>query len=254
MSGALEWALRRGGEGGFHCVSPSRYTPAACLKMAGDPPAAQIGKDARGRDNGTGARGFKDNKDNNDIKDAQKGQRDRRDKETEETKGRASLQSCGAATLFKTTGVKRPALSRSAGAAQAPAKAQSRHRGARSAMASAMSDLCKICGACGKYTDIAHASQEARSICLGRSEPRLPSRLCGKNTLAVLRRSRPFSCEALLKNWGKAPCAFAGCRGGGSPCISVYSVYSVVFRTPMGRHELPQSRRWCDQTMHFVKV
>ncbi|MBR5587884.1 MAG: hypothetical protein IKW23_03430, partial [Kiritimatiellae bacterium] len=24
------------------------------------------------------------------------------------------------------------------------------------------------------------ASQEARSICLGRSEPRLPSRLCGK--------------------------------------------------------------------------
>ena len=39
---------------------------------------------------------------------------------------------------------------------------------------------------------IVHASQEARSICLGRSEPRLPSRLCGKNTLAVLRQSRPF--------------------------------------------------------------
>ena len=31
---------------------------------------------------------------------------------------------------------------------------------------------------------------EARSICLGRSELRLPSRLCGKTTLAVLRRSR----------------------------------------------------------------
>ena len=43
---------------------------------------------------------------------------------------------------------------------------------------------------------IVHASQEARSICLGRSEPRLPSRLCGKTTLAVLWRSRPFSCEA----------------------------------------------------------
>ena len=42
------------------------------------------------------------------------------------------------------------------------------------------------------YTGIKSASQEARSICLGRSEPRRPSRLCGKNTLAVLRRSRPF--------------------------------------------------------------
>ena len=29
------------------------------------------------------------------------------------------------------------------------------------------------------------ASQEARSICLGRSEPRLPSRLCGKTLLAI---------------------------------------------------------------------
>jgi hypothetical protein len=48
-------------------------------------------------------------------------------------------------------------------------------------------------------------------------------RLCGKSRLAFLRRSHP-----LAKNWGKAPCAFAGCRGGGSPCSSVYSVYSVV--------------------------
>ena len=36
------------------------------------------------------------------------------------------------------------------------------------------------------------ASQEARSVCLGRNEPRFPWRLCGKTTLAVLRRSRPF--------------------------------------------------------------
>ena len=31
--------------------------------------------------------------------------------------------------------------------------------------------------------------------------------------LNPLRRSRPIS-----PNWGKAPCAFAGCRGGASPC------------------------------------
>ena len=39
----------------------------------------------------------------------------------------------------------------------------------------------------------AHASQEARSICLGRSEPRLPSRLCGKTTLAVLEISQTLA-------------------------------------------------------------
>ena len=63
------------------------------------------------------------------------------------------------------------------------------------------------------------ASQEARSICLGRSEPRLPSRLCGKNTLAVLRRSRPFLLRStlFLINWGKAPRGCGPChrfRGG----------------------------------------
>ena len=46
--------------------------------------------------------------------------------------------------IFK-IGVKRTTLSWGSGGDASPAKAQSRHRGARSAMASAMSDLCKIC-------------------------------------------------------------------------------------------------------------
>ena len=59
----------RGGEAvreGFTAFHPRGTRLAACLKMAGDPPAAQIGKDARG---------FKDNK---DIKDARKGTKGRK--------------------------------------------------------------------------------------------------------------------------------------------------------------------------------
>ena len=83
---------------GFTAFHPRGTRLSACLKMAGDPPAAQVSKDARERDKGM-----------------------------EGTKGRAFLQSCGRAalflrsTFFLKTGVKRPALSRGAGAAQAPA-------------------------------------------------------------------------------------------------------------------------------------
>ena len=67
------------------------------------------------------------------------------------------LAPCGYAAQFPQNGVKRPALSRGAGAAVAPAKAQRRHRGAQSAIASAMRVLCKICGARGKHTGSAAA-------------------------------------------------------------------------------------------------
>ena len=93
----------------------------------------------------------------------EEGQRDGRDKGTDGTKGRASLQSCGGATLFHF---------------QNWGEAYHASMGAW--------------GRC-EPPQSTPASQEARSICLGRSEPRLPSRLCGKTTLAVLRRSRPFS-------------------------------------------------------------
>ena len=68
--------------------------------------------------------------------EGQKDERDKGTKGTKGTKGRASFPSCGAAAPFSIflCGVKRPALSRGAGAAQAPAKAQRRHRGARSAI------------------------------------------------------------------------------------------------------------------------
>ena len=98
----------------------------------------------------------------------------------------------------KTTGVKRPALSRGGGRATAMGRR--------------------------KPLQSIPASQEARSICLGRSEPRLPSRLCGKNTLAVLRRSRPFSPAKHLfpKTTGvKRPALSWGCGGDASPHISV---------------------------------
>ena len=68
---------------------------------------------------------------------------------------------------------------------------------------------------------IISASQEARSVCLGRNEPRVPWRLCGQHTgnwgraCRVRERSERqscggaalFSCEAPFhfQNWGKAP-------------------------------------------------
>ena len=129
---------------GFTAFHPRGTRLSACLKMAGDPPAAQIGKDARA---------------------CKKGQRDGRDlmrprSQSAGNKGRAFLQSCGRAALFLRstfslkTGVKRPWLwpchrfHGGVGAMQAPTSVK--------------------------------ASQEARSVCLGRNEPRFPWRLCGK--------------------------------------------------------------------------
>ena len=56
---------------GFTAFHPRGTRLAAYLKMAGDPPAAQVSKEARG---------FKDNNDHKDFKDARK-----RDKGTEGT-------------------------------------------------------------------------------------------------------------------------------------------------------------------------
>ena len=77
----------RGGEAvkeGFTAFHPLGTRLTACLKMAGDPPAAQVSKDARKGSNAPSLA-------------------ERRKQGTEETKGlkgRASLQCCGGAALF----------------------------------------------------------------------------------------------------------------------------------------------------------
>ena len=70
-------------------------------------------------------------------------------------KGCASLQSCGAVALFSQRSLfqnwgKAPCAFAGCRGGASTCEAQRRHRGARSAMASAMSVLCKICGARGK--------------------------------------------------------------------------------------------------------
>ena len=67
---------------GNDCVEKGRL--AACLKMAGDPPAAQVSK---------GARGFKDFNDHKDIKDAREGAKGRKGHMGQKApKGRASAR------------------------------------------------------------------------------------------------------------------------------------------------------------------
>ena len=79
---------------GFTAFLPRGTRLMACLKMAGDPPAAQVSKDAR---KGSHA-------------PSRVERRDKGTKETKGLKGRASLKSCGGAVPFKTIGVKRTTL------------------------------------------------------------------------------------------------------------------------------------------------